>query len=86
MQGLSVHSVSHKEFMAFQEKVLSVLTGLESRVDALTRHVEARDEQMRQELAICKTAVSTQVMANHEGLEDSHTTGRRERVPPSAAR
>ena len=39
MQGLPVHVVSHKEFMAFQDNVLSVLTRLESRVDALIRHV-----------------------------------------------
>ena len=54
MQGSTIHTMSHKEFMALQDKVLSVLTRLESRVDALTRHVKARDEQMRQELAICK--------------------------------
>ena len=59
MQGLPVHAVSHKEFMAFQDKVLSVLIRLESRVDALTGHVEARDEQMRQELAIYKVTVSS---------------------------
>ena len=39
--------------MAFQDKVLGVLTRLESRVDALTKHVEARDEKIRQVLAIC---------------------------------
>ena len=50
-----------------------MLTRLESRVDALIRHVEARDEKMRQELAICKVAVSAQVMATYEGLEDNHT-------------
>ena len=33
--------------MAFQDKVLSVLTRLESRMDALTWHVEAWNEQMR---------------------------------------
>ena len=47
MQGSSIHVMSHEEFMAFQDKVLSVLTRLESRVDALTRHVEARVEKMR---------------------------------------
>ena len=41
MQGSPIHAVSHKEFMAFQDKVLSVLTRLESRVDALRRNVEA---------------------------------------------
>ena len=34
MQGSSVHVVSHKEFMAFEDSVLSVLIRLESRVDA----------------------------------------------------
>ena len=51
--------MSHKEFMIFQDKVLSVLTRLESRVDVLTRHVETRDEQMRTDLSICKATVST---------------------------
>ena len=32
--------------MAFQDKVLSVLTRLELRVDVI-RHMEAQDEQMR---------------------------------------
>ena len=47
MQGSSVHAMSHEEFMAFQDKVLSVLTRLESRVDALTWQVEAWVEKMR---------------------------------------
>ena len=67
--------VSHNEFMAFQDNVLSVLTRLESRVDALIRHVEALDEQFEQELVIYKPAVLARVMATHEGSEDSHTTG-----------
>ena len=33
MQGSPVHTLSHKEFMDFQDKVLRVLTRLESRVD-----------------------------------------------------
>ena len=44
IQGSPVHAVSHKDFMALQDKVLSVLTRLESGVDALTRSMEARDE------------------------------------------
>ena len=58
MHNLPVHVVSHKEFMDFQDKVLSVLTRLESRVDALTRHMEGWDKQMRKELAICNVTVS----------------------------
>ena len=72
--------------MAFQDKVLSLLTRLESRVDPLTRHVEARDEKMRQELVIFKVAVSAQVMATYEGSEDSHTMGGGEEVSPSIVR
>ena len=72
--------------MDFQGKVLSVLTRLELRVDALTRHVEAQDEQMRQDLAICKATVSARVMATHEGSEDSHTMGGREEVSSSTIR
>ena len=59
MHGSLVHAVSHKEFMSFQDKVLRVLTRLESRVDALTRHMKVWHEKMRQELAICKVAVSS---------------------------
>ena len=44
-----------------------MLTRLESRVDALTRHVEARYEQMRQELAVYKAAISAWVIATLEG-------------------
>ena len=60
-----VHTLSHKEFIAFQDKVSSVLIRLELRVDALRMNVEARDEQMKQELFICKATVSAQVMATH---------------------
>ena len=86
MQSSPVHAVSHEEFMDFQDKVLIVLPRLESRVDALIRHVEAWDEQMRQKLAICKVAVSSRVMATHEGLEDSHTTSGEEEVSSSTPR
>ena len=55
-------------------------------MDALTRHVKARDEQIKRELAICKVTVSTQIMATHEGLEDSHTMGGGEKVSPSTTR
>ena len=63
-----------------------MLTRLESRVDALIRHMEARDEKMRQELAICKATVSAWVMATHEGSKDSHNTDGGEEVSPSTAR
>ena len=62
------------------------LTRLESRVDASTMHVETRDKKMRQELAICKTVVSAQVMATHESSEDNHTVGGGEEVSPSTPR
>ena len=44
MKGSPIHMMPHNEFMDFQDKVMSVLTRLESREDALIRHVEARDE------------------------------------------
>ena len=40
MQSSSVHALSHEEFMTFQDKVLSVLASLESRVEVLTKHEE----------------------------------------------
>ena len=62
MQSSSVHGVSHEEFVTFQDWVLSVLSSLESRVEVLTKH----EEELRQEMAIYKIALSAQVMATHE--------------------
>ena len=36
MQSSSIHAVSHEEFVTFQDRVLSMLTILESRVEVLT--------------------------------------------------
>ena len=43
-------------------KVLDMLASLESRVEVLTKH----EEELRQEVAIYKTALSTRAMATHE--------------------
>ena len=79
MQSSLVHAMSHEEFMTFQDKVLSVLASLESRVVVLTK----REEELRQEVAIYKTELSTRVMATHEAprmeVPKPHTfTGRRD--------
>ena len=58
MQGSPVPLVSHEEFT----RVLEMLASLESRVEVLTKH----DEELRQEVAIYKTALSVRVMAAHE--------------------
>ena len=62
MQSSLIHAVSHEEFMTFQDRVLSMLASLESRVDVLTKH----EEKLRQEVAIYKTALSARVIATHE--------------------
>ena len=62
MQSSSIHAVSHEEFVTFQDRVLSMLTSLESRVEVMTKH----EEKLRQEVAIYKTALSARVMATHE--------------------
>ena len=62
MQSSSVHTVSHEEFMTFQDKVLSMLASLESKVEVLTKH----EEELRHEVAIYKTTLSARVMATHE--------------------
>ena len=62
MQSSSIHAVSHEDFMTFQDRVLSMLASLESRVEVLTKH----EEKLRQEVAIYKTALSARVMATHE--------------------
>ena len=43
-------------------RVLDMLTSLESRVEVLTKH----EEELRQEVAIYKMALSARVMATHE--------------------
>ena len=40
-----------------------MFASVESRMEALVVHMEARDQEIRQELAIYKAAVSAQVMA-----------------------
>ena len=62
MQSSSIHAVSHEEFVTFQDRVLSMLASLESRVEVLTKH----EEKLRQEVAIYKTALSARVMATHK--------------------
>ena len=62
MQSSSVHAVSHEEFVTFQDRVLSVLASLESRVEVLTKH----EEELREEMAIYKTTLSARVMVTHE--------------------
>ena len=62
MQSSSIHAVSHEEFVTFQDRVLSMLASLESRVEILTKH----EEKLRQEVVIYKTTLSTRVMATHE--------------------
>ena len=62
MQSSSIHAVSHEKFMTFQDRVLSMLASLESRVEVLTKH----EEKLRQEVAIYKTTLSAWVMATHE--------------------
>ena len=62
MQSSSIHAVSHEEFLTFQDRVLSMLASLESRVEVLTKH----EEKLRQEVAIYKTALSARVMTTHE--------------------
>ncbi|RVW79851.1 hypothetical protein CK203_041387 [Vitis vinifera] len=61
-----VQPVSHKEFVSFQGKVLSMLASMESRIEVLATRMESRDHEVKQELAIYKAAVSTWVMATQE--------------------
>ena len=64
--GSQVQSVSHEEFMSFQDKVMNMFASVESRVEALAARIEARDQEIQQELVIYKTVVSARVMATHE--------------------
>ncbi|RVW75829.1 hypothetical protein CK203_055119 [Vitis vinifera] len=58
-----VQPVSHEEFVSFQGKVMSMFASVESRMEALATRMETRDQEIRQELAIYKAAVSARVMA-----------------------
>ena len=55
MQSSSIHAVSHEEFVTFQDRVLSMLASLESRVEVLTKH----EEKLRQEVAIYDSIVGS---------------------------
>ncbi|RVW80094.1 hypothetical protein CK203_052415 [Vitis vinifera] len=85
--GSQVQPVSHEEFMSFQDKVMSMFTSVESRVEALAVHMEARDQEIRQELAIYKTVVSAQVMATSCGTKsgDEATKIKRQFYPEDVA-
>ena len=64
--------------MNFQDRVLSMLASLESRVEVLTKH----KEKLRQEVAIYKTDLSAQVMATHKAprveVPKPHTFSRKQ--------
>ncbi|RVX07513.1 hypothetical protein CK203_025214 [Vitis vinifera] len=63
--GSQVQPVSHEEFMSFQDKVMTCsLVWSQGWRPCYT--YGARDQEIRQELAIYKTAVSARVMATHE--------------------
>ena len=64
--GSQVQPMSHEEFMYFQDNVMSMFASVESRVEALVVHMDAQDQEVRQELTIYKTVVSARVMATHE--------------------
>ena len=49
--------------MSFQDKVMSMLASMESRIEALATRIESRDHEVRQELAIYKATVLARVMA-----------------------
>ena len=61
-----VQLVSHEEVLFFHKKVLSMLASMESRMEALATRIESWNQQVKQELAIYKAAVSTQAMATQE--------------------
>ncbi|KAJ9689560.1 hypothetical protein PVL29_014977 [Vitis rotundifolia] len=63
MLSSQVQPVSHEEFRSFQDKVMSMFASVESRMEALAARMDARDQEIRQELAIYKAVVSARVMA-----------------------
>ena len=63
-----VQPVSQEKFVSFQEKVLSMLANMESMMKALATRMEYRDQEVRQDLAIYKAAVSARAMATQEAF------------------
>ena len=49
--------------MVFQDKVMSILTSMEARLEALTSRMETHDHEVREELAIYKAMISGRVVA-----------------------
>ena len=45
--GSQVQPVSHEEFMSFQDKVMSMLASMESRIEALATRIESPDQEVR---------------------------------------
>lgn len=56
-------SVSHEELMTFQDKVMSVITSMEARLETLTTHMKMRAQEIGEELAIYKVVVLARVIA-----------------------
>ncbi|RVW42675.1 hypothetical protein CK203_103884 [Vitis vinifera] len=52
--------------MSFQDKVMGMFASVKSKMEALAARIEARDQEIRREPTIYKTAVSARVMATHE--------------------
>ncbi|RVW29620.1 hypothetical protein CK203_100962 [Vitis vinifera] len=67
MSGSNVEETSEQTRGREMEHTTRAEAGrIESRMEALATHMETRDQEIRQELAIYKTAVSARVMATHE--------------------
>lgn len=58
--------VSRDKFMAFQDKVIGMLTSMNARLEDLSTSMEACDQEVQTELAIYKFTVSAKVMASPE--------------------
>ena len=53
-------------FMFFQDKVMGMFASMESRVAAFAARMEARDQEVRQELAIYKIVISAWVITTQK--------------------
>ena len=63
-----VQPMSQEEFMFmfFQDKVMGMFASMESRVAAFAARMEARDQEVRQELAIYKIVISAWVITTQK--------------------
>ena len=84
MQSSSIHVVSHEEFLTFQDRVLSMLASLESRVEVLKPHTFSGKLDV---MAVAESLMNYKesMSSNDEGSRVIHNSGGGEEVSPKGS-